>query len=627
MAVKILWLTGRAGAEAVQAANEMLDLRTGPPDLRKLLVVDDTALLAGHAAVFDRLFSARRVDNLLCLAVGPRPGSDSVLRLPHGLAGAQESGVLWVGDPDGIGWRATVAATVVGHPRGSASGLDRLIELLLVQDVFDRVYETFVLSVPDRVASPGLRLAGADDEAATFAAALALAIRRITEPGTGDDGPFSALLQSHARTLLAEDGRLASYRAEVATATAAAGAKLTRAGGLFRRGAARVDEPIRAAGAALAQLRELVDQLLRAANTTDGLTGNQRDMLRDAGLQLPAAPGSRSSAVADGEEPTRPPAYMTIADALGGDDTLPLIMRRLTATAKEFRRYGSAAYLQEVDERCPPSLLASLASVDAPSAATRRADPAAVRRELGLDAADHAADALITLVVTVAAREWSPPLATRDELDRARIAIEGIRKALTEYAAATAPIRAARLTRLSESLRPVLRNLVLQVLADEYAAPGTAGQDSLEAAQRRTGHLLADWTQLVQAGGVSARPKFATSRVDEVSYSVESDVAAIREALLAEPREQMWQLCGQADVTALDVAATPLTIRFAPRLNKDALASLPQWREMVWTSSGSQAGVLRLVPLRREVISGNSAESRLGDEESQPDDAAVPEPW
>lgn len=237
------------------------------------------------------------------------------------------------------------------------------------------------------------------------------------------------------------------------------------------------------------------------------------------------------------------------------------------------------------------------------------------------------AQLLRTANTTDAAREWSPPLATPDELDRARIAIEGIRRALMEYAAASAPVRTARLTRLSESLLPVLRDLILKVLADEYAAPGTAGQDSLAAAQQRTAHLLADWTQLVQASGVTARPKFATSHVDEVSYSVDSDVAAIREALLAEPREEMWQLCGQADVTALDVTVMPLLIRFAPRLNREVLAGLPQWRETVWTSSGSHAGVLRLVPLRREIISGDSAESRPDDEESQPDGAAVPEPW
>lgn len=623
MAVEILWLTGLHATEAKQAAEERLDLRTGPADLRKLLVVDDTALLAEHSTVFDRIRSAQRVENLLCVAVGPRPGDRPLLRLPSNLAGPHESGVLWVGHPDGIDWRAAAASSVVGHARGPASGLDRLIELLLVEDMFVRVYQTFVHEVPDRVASPGLRLAGAHDEAATFAAALALAILRITEPGAGDDGPFQALIPGQASVLLADDSRLADYRADVAKATATATAKLTRTGGLFRRGDARVDEPVRAAGTALGQLRDLVAHLLRSANTTDELTGNQRDVLRDAGLRFPASPAVPASP--DGEEPTRSLAYLTIADALVGGDTLPLIMRRLTATARELRRHGSAAYLHEVDERCPASLFALLASVDGLPTGARRADPATIRRDLGLDAADHAAAELITLVLTVAGREWAPPLATPDELDRARMAIEGVRRALTEYAAAVAPVRAARLTRLGESLLPVLRDLVLRVLADEYGAPGASGQDSMDAARERTGQLLADWTQLVQVSGVSARPKFATSSVDEILYSVESDVAVIREAVFAEPREQMWQLCGQADVTALDVASPPLTVRFAPRLNKDVLAGAPQWGEVAWTSSGSQAGLLRLVPLLRGIVSWEPSGALAGAEQDRKGAAAPPE--
>ena len=94
--------------------------------------------------------------------------------------------------------------------------------------------------VPGRVASPGLRLAGADDEAATFAAALAVAIRRLGDPGPGADGPFPALLPAQAGgATLAEGGPLARYRDEVAESVAAASdalGKLTGLGGMFRHG-------------------------------------------------------------------------------------------------------------------------------------------------------------------------------------------------------------------------------------------------------------------------------------------------------------------------------------------------------------------------------------------------------
>jgi hypothetical protein len=48
------------------------------------------------------------------------------------------------------------------------------------------------------------------------------------------------------------------------------------------------------------------------------------------------------------------------------------------------------------------------------------------------------------------------------------------------------------------------------------------------------------------------------------------------------------------------VDAPTLSIRFASRLTKEALRSLPG-DEPTWTSSGSFAGVLRLVPLRAGV--------------------------
>jgi hypothetical protein len=62
----------------------------------------------------------------------------------------------------------------------------------------------------------------------------------------------------------------------------------------------------------------------------------------------------------------------------------------------------------------------------------------------------------------------------------------------------------------------------------------------------------------------------------------------------------MWQLCGPADLSALDVDAPTLTVRFASGLTRSALRSLPG-DEPVWMSSGSFSGILRLVPLRAGV--------------------------
>ena len=51
-----------------------------------------------------------------------------------------------------------------------------------------------------------------------------------------------------------------------------------------------------------------------------------------------------------------------------------------------------------------------------------------------------------------------------------------------------------------------------------------------------------------------------------------------------------------ADLSVLDTGPVPVAIRFASRLNKGALAGL-SGDELVWTSSGTFAGQLRLVPL------------------------------
>ena len=164
--------------------------------------------------------------------------------------------------------------------------------------------------------------------------------------------------------------------------------------------------------------------------------------------------------------------------------------------------------------------------------------------------------------------------------------------------------RGARLTRLGESLTPVLRDLVLHPLAAESARPSTGGQEAFEAARERAATRLKEWILHVQANGVSSPPPFATSSMpDTVPYADDDDVAEIRETLLYQPVQEMWQLCAPEDLSALSVDVVPKVVRFAPRLNKNALAGTLSGDEPVWTSSGSYAGLLRLVPLRSRYVS------------------------
>ena len=617
MTIEILRLCGMATAEAEQAANTLLNIRTGPRDLRNLLVLDDTARLVGHAPVYRRLDTASRVEDMLCVAVGPRSGNDLVLQLPGNLGGTQGSPVLWVSDPAGIDWRVATAAPAMGHPPSRANGLDHLVELLSVEDMFKRAHRALIEKVPGRVASPGLRLAGADDEAATFAAALAVAIRRLCDPGPGADGPFPALLPAQAGgATLAEGGRLARYRDEVAESVAAASdalGKLTGLSGVLRRGNDRAHAHLIEAGAALADLRDLVTQLLRDANTAGELTGNQRRLVTDEGIRFPAGPLPPSTGRTAGSAAEQLPVHRAIAEAIRGGDTLTLVARRLTLTERELKRRGSASYLKDVVERCPQPLLDQLANP--PQRLPRRAGAAEARHELGLDAAMRAAKALEDLIVAVANREWSPVTASPGEVARIRVALDGIRKALTEHADAVSSAGSgARLTRLGESLAPALRDLVLRVLPAESAQPSASGQEAFEAAHQRATGLLADWVLHVRANGVSSQPPFAKFGVaDVVPYADEDDVAEIREALLYRPAQEMWQLCAPDDLSALNATVVPEVVRFASRLNRDALAGTLPGDQPVWTSSGSYAGLLRLVPLRPSSVSSSWSEPSLAE--------------
>src|SRR5262249_2489348 len=133
-------------------------------------------------------------------------------------------------------------------------------------------------------------------------------------------------------------------------------------------------------------------------------------------------------------------------------------------------------------------------------------------------------------------------------------------------------------------------------IAAEASTPSAGGQEAYERAQARTGELIAEWTEHAVLHGATSPPPFVKSVVLDHAYA-DDNMAAIREALRHDPRQEMWQLCGRDDVSVLDVAGPSRVVAFAPRLTKDALGvNLPP--ETTWTRSGSYAGLIRLVPLR-----------------------------
>jgi hypothetical protein len=714
--VETLRLSGLARAEALAAVNRMLGDRSRG-DLSRLLVLDDTAALTDHAEGYERLLTSHRMDHLLCVAVGPRAGDTRELLLPGSISSGRGSAVLWVSDPIGIDWQAAAAAIANVRGGSAANGLNHLIELLTTAEVFDRVCELAAL-VPGGVASPGLRLAGTDSEAASFSAALAIAIRDITGPGSGNaaaDEPFMIQRDGRAPVSLAENGEISQYRDEVsATAGAAADAlaELASPSGLLGLGQPRAPEHVIATGMALAAFRDRVSGLLRSAHAPGGPSEKQLEQVIKAGVRLPelpriaegetpaaaSAPGSMSAAVRD-----------AVAEDIRAGNTLPRVISRLTLTERKMDPRGSASYLPDVDKRCPDALVRRLAEPSPPpppyswlpaagalaaalaglaagwnvlagiiagviialgwtgitvrmtragqvtSPAVRRraiavllaalagvtvgagagislkpartvatagivlalvvviatamwswrARMSAWRRELALNEAISAADGLADLLVTVAAKEWSGGAVMLEEVARTRIVLGGITQQLRAHSDAqgdgeTAGLQASRAARLSKSIKPVLRELVLAVLATRPSA-GLDGRAAFGLARAKTDELITRWTLYAHEHGALSPPPFAAASVNGGSYTDESEVAEIKEVITHDPRAVMWQLCTPADLSALDVVSRPQVVAFAPRLMRQPLADALS-RDTVWTSSGQHAGLLRLVPLRAGLV-------------------------
>ncbi len=621
MTVVVLRLSGLDPIAATDEANKLLSARDRYPHLDRTLVVDDTRALAGHAGAFERLLRSRRLDHVLCVAVGPRdprapgpaPGQERAdsqrIRVPANISGGQGSAVLWVSDPSGIDCRLSAAANADGHTGTPADGLESLIEVLSVDDVYDRVLE-LVRDMRDGVASPGLHLADGDDEAAAFPAALAMAIARLTVAGSGvaagAETAFPWLLPGATGMAdLAQGGELASCRDRVTAAAAAAAAALAKpAGGLFRKTPPDATGDVIAVGNDLRAFRDRVSCLLAEAQAPGELTEAQRAAVTMAGVQLPAPLGGPApDAGTSLPDPDPSPVRRSVAEAIRSGDTLPRVMRRLNLTAQQLKPAGSAAYLPEVDKACPPGLLSRLAAPAQRPSGKAAAD--AWRRELGLAEATAAADGLAALVVRVATREWSGSAAVAGEVARTRIALDGVGKKLAEHAAATAAAavggaRAARRARLGDTLTPILCDLVDKVIAAESAEPSSGGQDAFERAQDKTAELLADWARHAAVDGATSRPPFAISAVYDHVHAGD-DIATLRETLRYDPAERMWQLCEPDDLGVLDMTQAPQVVAFASRMDKDALGEkLPE--DITWTASGSHAGLLRLVALRRGTV-------------------------
>jgi hypothetical protein len=208
-----------------------------------------------------------------------------------------------------------------------------------------------------------------------------------------------------------------------------------------------------------------------------------------------------------------------------------------------------------------------------------------------------AADALAALVVRVVSAEWSTDRVLLAEIGRLRVVIKGVNDQLTEYADRVEKgIDHSAEPRLVGAISPTLRRLVTCVLASQSGNDRSDGQANYRQAKKSTGELIDVWTDTAAHLGPLAWPPFAQLTDDEMTETTDQDNSVINSVTLYDPYDVMWQLCSPGELTMLDTGTKPGVVAFAPQTGQQNIRSLSA--ETIWTSSGMQAGLLRLVPLR-----------------------------
>jgi hypothetical protein len=129
-------------------------------DVGRVLVTDDAAAFAGHAAAYQHLLLTPTIGRLLCVIVGTL-ADPLAIDLPGAVAAdsASGTGVLWIGDPVGSGWHLGMTATTRlaeagGDPDGTAT-LEEILGALTDPDVFDAALAA-ITAMDGNVAAPAV---------------------------------------------------------------------------------------------------------------------------------------------------------------------------------------------------------------------------------------------------------------------------------------------------------------------------------------------------------------------------------------------------------------------------------------------------------------------------------------
>jgi hypothetical protein len=245
---------------------------------------------------------------------------------------------------------------------------------------------------------------------------------------------------------------------------------------------------------------------------------------------------------------------------------------------------------------------------------------------------EEAPEALADLRATVArlASSWSRAAHRHDgvaDLMRATAAIEGVREALRDHAETLRArgVRTGARTALVGVVRGHLNDLVRAALEPRWQdLPAEMPRTHQDRASAATADLIAAWERHVTRHG-ALEPPFAADPGPSGPYSAnpdparpdparhdsagpeaspvsEKDAFAIRDDVAYRADAVMWQLFGPGDLPLLRSGdGRPPCVRFAPRATRAVLyAQCPA--DTLWVRSSRHAGVLRLVPVRPELV-------------------------
>jgi hypothetical protein len=337
-------------ADGLAEVVNLLSDRT-QPDVTLLLVLDTPETLAVHALAYEELWRSRRVGKLLCMLVGPvtAPG---VLEIPGSFGPDGDSGLIWVGDTDGVDWRLAGPAIAMAHPeRRDETGLGTLLGALSTPEVFVKTL-SLIGGIPGQIASPGLNVFELSANQTMFLGALSGCIRSVLDPA-----PVEMAAAGWATTDREQTWAINTIRCTAVPGGRLAAARdrcVTEAEGL-QEAADRLNTAVALYG---------TGQAGDLALTATVRTGTELSACRDTVQELVSSPPAERAerfrewgvrpVPATGTEPGD--ATSAIIASLRAGEPLPQIMRWLRGYERKLRSSSDLTVSEQIERACPQAL-------------------------------------------------------------------------------------------------------------------------------------------------------------------------------------------------------------------------------------------------------------------------------